>query len=49
MDFSINSHIGGYDNITSKLDFQVPGLNVKIDMTEVFSVIKDLILPNPKI
>ena len=38
MDFNISSHICGYDNISSKLDFQVAGLKVKVDMTEIFSI-----------
>ena len=37
MDFSTSSHIYGYDNISSKFDFQGPGLEVKVAVTEIFS------------
>ena len=38
-DFNISSHICGYDNFSSKFYFQGPELKVKVDMTEIFSVI----------
>ena len=35
MDFNIHT----FDvNISSKFNFQGPGLNVKVDMTEIFSI-----------
>ena len=43
MDFDISSHICGYDNILRKFDFQGPGFKVKVDMTEIFSIMLDLI------
>ena len=46
MDFNVSSHICGYDNISSKFDFQGPGLKVKVDMAEIFSIMWDLIPPN---
>ena len=50
MDFNISSHSWvWYDNISSKFDFQGPELKVKIDMTETFSIMWDLIPPNLKI
>ena len=48
MGFNVSSHISGNDNISSKFDFQGPGLKVKVDMTEVFAVVWDLIPPNLK-
>ena len=42
----IYQHICGYDNSLSKLDFQGPGLKVKVDMFEIFSIMLDLILLN---
>ena len=36
---NISSYICGYDNFSSKFDFQGPGLKVKVDRTEIFSFI----------
>ena len=37
MDFNISSHNCRYDNISSKFDFQGPGLMVKVDiLPEIF-------------
>ena len=49
MDLDISSHICGYDNILSKFDLQGPGLKVEVDMTEIFSIMVDLIPSNLKI
>ena len=49
MDFNIFSHIYGYDNISSKFDFQGPGLKVNVVMTETCSIMWNLIPPNLKI
>ena len=46
MDFDISSHICGYENISSKFDFQGPGLKVEVDMTEIFFIMWDIIPSN---
>ena len=46
MGFNVASYICGYDNISSKFDFQGSGLKVMVDMTEIFSIRLDLGYPS---
>ena len=48
MNFNISSHICGYDITSSKFDIQGPALKVKVDMTEIFFIIWDIISSNLK-
>ena len=42
MDFNITSHKCGYDNISSKFDFQGPGLKVKVTVAIFIKTLSSL-------